>query len=193
MAELSTKGKCIILSAPSGAGKTSIAKKLLEDYPNLEFSISACSRPPRKNETNEKDYYFLSIEEFKSKIEENAFLEWEEVYPNHFYGTLQSEVERIWAKGNAVIFDVDVKGGINLKNKLGDQALSIFVVPPSIEILLERLKSRSTESQDEIMLRMNKAEFEISYASKFDEIIKNDVFETAIFETEKIINQFLSE
>lgn len=191
MSDWSSKGKCIILSAPSGAGKTTIAHELLKTFPNLEFSISACSRPPRKNEENAKDYYFHSLSDFKAKIAADAFLEWEEVYPDHFYGTLKSEVERIWNKNNAVIFDVDVVGGMNLKRQLGENALSVFVAPPSIEVLKERLQGRSTESQEQIDLRINKAEFEMSHVDKFDQIIVNDDFELAVRQATDIVRNFL--
>jgi guanylate kinase len=143
---METQGKCIIFSAPSGAGKTTIVRYLLNQDLGLEFSISACSRPARGNEINGNDYFFFTAEEFKNKIEEGAFLEWEEVYKDMFYGTLKSEIERIWANGKAVIFDVDVVGGLNLKRIFGEQALAVFVNPPSVAALEERLRYRSTES-----------------------------------------------
>lgn len=193
MVAVSKTGKCIILSAPSGAGKTSIAHRLLEERKTLEFSVSACSRSPRNNETNGKDYYFIGIEEFQQKIAENAFLEWEEVYSDHFYGTLKSEVERIWRKNHAVVFDVDVKGGVSLKKQLGKDALSIFIAPPNVEVLVKRLTHRSTESEEEIRLRTNKAEFELSFAPKFDIVVVNDVFENAVQKVLEQVDKFLTE
>lgn len=184
-------GKLVIFSAPSGAGKTTIVHALLETGFDLEFSISACSRPIRGNETDGTDYYFLGIEEFKKKIDEGAFLEWEEVYTDHFYGSLQSEVERIWAKNRNVIFDVDVYGGISIKKKFREKALAIFVMPPSVEVLEERLRNRSTDSEENIKKRIKKAMHEISKAKEFDVVIVNDKLETAIAEAKNIISDFL--
>jgi guanylate kinase len=186
------KGKLVIFSAPSGAGKTSIVHALLTSVPGLEFSISACSRPIRGNEIDGKDYYFLGIEGFKKKITEGAFLEWEEVYKDHFYGTLNSEVERIWKEGKNVIFDVDVYGGISIKKKFKEKALSIFIMPPSIEVLEERLRKRSTDSEDAIAKRIEKARHEISKASEFDVTIVNDELQTAISEAREIVIKFLN-
>jgi guanylate kinase len=156
-------GKLIIISAPSGAGKTSIVKHLLDqDFP-LAFSVSATSRPKRTNETDKKDYYFLTVEDFKKKIDSRAFLEWQEVYPNQFYGTLKSEVDRIWKSGYHVIFDVDVLGGLNIKKQFGDRALAIFIKPPTIDCLKKRLASRGTENADSLKQRMEKAEYELSF------------------------------
>ncbi len=183
--------KLIIFSAPSGAGKTTIIKELLNSGLNLEFSISACSRPKRSNEIDGKDYYFLSVDEFKNKIANNEFLEREEVYKDNYYGTLKSEVERIWAKGNYVIFDVDVIGGLNIKKYYKEKALSVFVMPPSLKLLEERLKKRSTESEESQKKRLDKAKHELSYAKKFDEIIVNDNLKTAINEAKNIIKDFL--
>lgn len=185
------KGKCIIFSAPSGAGKTTIVRALLEQIDLLEFSVSACSRQPRPNEKNGVDYYFLSAEEFRKKIDNDEFLEWEEVYKDHFYGTLKSEVERIWKDGKAVIFDVDVVGGINLKNKLGEQALAIFVAPPAIETLEERLRIRSTETEDKIRIRTEKARYEMSFAEKFDVVLVNELLEKSIAEAKEITERFI--
>jgi guanylate kinase len=184
-------GKLIIFSAPSGAGKTTIVHHLLEEFPQLEFSVSACSRPMRKGETHGVDYYFLSLEEFKQKISDNDFVEWEEVYKDNFYGTLKVEIERIWKKGMHVIFDVDVVGGLNLKNQFGDLALAVFVMPPSIKHLEMRLRSRETETDESIARRIGKAENELKTADLFDKIILNDKLEHAFDEAEKIISEFL--
>jgi len=184
-------GKLIIFSAPSGAGKTTIVRAMLDQVQNLEFSISACSRPKRENEIDGKDYHFLGIEGFKNKISENAFLEWEEVYKDHFYGTLRSEVDRIWANGKHVIFDVDVYGGVNIKQEFGDKALAFFVMPPSVEILEERLRKRSTDAEENIQKRMEKARQEINKAGEFDEIIINDDLDTAIAEALASVKGFL--
>lgn len=185
-------GKLIIFSAPSGSGKTTIVRHLLKKFPDqIEFSISATSRPKRGTEENGKDYYYLTPEEFKKKIEEKAFLEWEEVYAGTHYGTLKSEVERIWAKGKHVIFDIDVEGGLNLKNKFGDKALAVFVMPPSIKILEERLNSRSTDSPESIARRVAKAEKEIKTAELFDTFILNEVLEEAFVKAEKVVLDFI--
>lgn len=185
-------GKLIIFSAPSGSGKTTIVRHLLDKGFNLEFSISACNRPPRGQEVHGKDYYFLSTEAFTQKIENNEFVEWEEVYPGRFYGTLKSEVERIWEKGNTVLFDVDVVGGVNIKKQFGEQALSVFVMPPSVEVLEQRLKGRATDSEDEIRKRVAKAEEEIAYARHFDHAILNDDLDTAKQEAEDLLHNFLN-
>ena len=184
-------GKLIIFSAPSGAGKTTIVHHLLEEFPQLEFSVSACSRPMRKGETHGVDYYFLSLEEFKQKISDNDFVEWEEVYKDNFYGTLKVEIERIWKKGMHVIFDVDVVGGLNLKNQFGDLARAVFVMPPSIQHLEMRLRSRETETDESIARRIGKAENELKTADLFDKIILNDKLENAFEEAEKIVSEFL--
>lgn len=185
------KGKLIIFSAPSGAGKTTIVKHLLRKGFNLEFSISATSRDPRSNEVDGKDYYFLSADDFMAKVQNNEFLEWEEVYKGTCYGTLRSEVERIRNMGNNVIFDVDVVGGLNIKKYYGDDALAVFVQPPSVEELRGRLTNRSTETKEKIAMRVAKAEHELSYADQFDVIIVNDKLEEAFAEAEKIIGEFL--
>lgn len=184
-------GKCVIFSAPSGAGKTTIVHALLDANIGLEFSVSACSRDPRPNEVNGKDYHFLGIEGFREKIETNAFVEWEEVYTNNFYGTLRSEIERIWKNGHTVIFDVDVIGGLNLKKIFGEQALAIFVQPPSYEELEQRLRFRSTETEEKIAQRMSKAREELSYAVKFDHILVNDQLENAIDSAKELVQEFI--
>lgn len=185
------KGKLIIFSAPSGAGKTTIVRHLLEKGFDLEFSISATSREARHTETHGKDYYFLSPEDFAKKVENDEFLEWEEVYKGTSYGTLKSEVERIRNNGKNVIFDVDVIGGLNIKKYFGDEALAVFVQPPSVEELRKRLTARSTESDDKIAMRVAKAEHELSFAPQFDVIIVNDDLEKAFEEAEKVLVDFL--
>lgn len=185
------KLKLIIFSAPSGSGKTTIVKHLLQKGIKLEFSISACSREKRTGEIDKKDYYFLSAEEFKRRIKNNEFVEWEEVYKDHFYGTLKSEIERIQKNGNAVIFDVDVVGGVNLKKIFKEDALAIFIRPPAIEELKNRLIKRSTDSIDIIEKRIEKAAFELEFADQFDKIIVNDNLDIAKKEAEEIISDFL--
>jgi guanylate kinase len=186
------KGKLIVFSAPSGSGKTTIVRHLLGiEKLNLEFSISATSRLPRGEEVDGKDYYFLSLKEFKSKIKADEFLEWEEVYRDNFYGTLKSEVERIWAKGKHVIFDIDVVGGIDIKRIYPERTLSVFVKPPSIEELKIRLKKRSTESDDKINMRVAKASIELATAPQFDFIIENNELDVALKEAEELAHNFL--
>lgn len=185
------QGKLVIFSAPSGAGKTTIVKYLLKKIPTLEFSVSACSRPIRPGETHGVDYYFLSVDEFKQKIKNGDFAEWEEVYTDNFYGTLKAEIERIRKKGHHIIFDMDVVGGLNLKKQFGDQALAIFVMPPSIEHLEKRLKSRETETPESIARRIGKAEVELQTANQFDSIVLNDTLEHAFQEAEKVVKAFL--
>lgn len=187
-------GKLIIFSAPSGSGKTTIVRHLLSKFADkIEFSISATSRPKRGVEQNGKDYYYLSPEEFKAKVTAGEFLEWEEVYAGTCYGTLREEVERIWAKGKHVIFDIDVEGGLNLKNQFKDNALAIFVMPPSIKILEERLRSRSTDSTESITRRLEKAEKELKTAKLFDRFILNETLEIAFVDAEKMVGDFLNE
>jgi guanylate kinase len=186
------KGKLIIFSAPSGSGKTTIVKRLLETDLKLEFSISACTREKRENEVDGKDYYFLSIEAFKEKIDNNEFLEWEEVYPGSFYGTLLSELDRIWKNGNHIIFDIDVEGGANIKQEFGEDALAVFVMPPSIEELEERLRGRQTESEESLQKRLNKASQELTLADEFDEILVNDDLDFAVEESYDIVKYFLN-
>ena len=184
-------GKLIIFSAPSGSGKTTIVRELLKHYPQFEFSISATSRAPRGVEQNGVDYYFLTQEEFAEKVASDSFVEWEEVYAGTCYGTLKSEMERIWSKGNVIIFDVDVMGGINLKKIFGEAACSIFIMPPSVEELQKRLEGRGTDSAEVIAKRVAKAEFEISKAPEFDHNVVNDILETAVADTRAIIDNFL--
>ena len=185
------EGKVIIFSAPSGAGKTTIVRALLDVISELSFSISACSRNPRSQEVNGKDYHFIGIEGFKNKINNNEFVEWEEVYQDHFYGTLNSELTRIWNANKTVVFDVDVVGGMSLKKKFGKNALAIFVMPPSLMVLEERLRNRNTDSEQKIRQRLEKAEQEISLSSGFDVILKNDNLDIAISDAKAIVNQFL--
>ncbi len=187
------KGKLIILSAPSGAGKSTIVQALLKKDYKLEFSISATSRAPRGEEKDGVEYYFLSPEEFKNRIAQDAFLEWEEVYANNYYGTLKSEVERITSKGNNIVFDVDVVGGVNIKKMYGDDALSLFIQPPSIEELRNRLKNRGTDSDEKIAVRIAKAEKELDYAKQFDHVIINDNLEHALENAEKVLTSFLKQ
>ncbi len=183
--------KLIVISAPSGAGKTSIVKYLLKNMDALSFSVSACSRDKRENETDGKDYHFLGVEDFKKKIKEDAFLEWEEVYENQFYGTLKSELQRVWSDGKVVIFDVDVVGGLNIKKQYTKECLSIFIMPPSVGVLRERLGGRGTESGETLDIRISKAEEEISRNSEFDKVILNDDFEIACEETLRLITNFI--
>jgi guanylate kinase len=186
------QGKLIVFSAPSGSGKTTIVRHLLGiESLNLEFSISATSREKRGKEVNGKDYYFLSSKEFKNKIKNDEFLEWEEVYRDNFYGTLKTEVERIWSLGKNVIFDIDVSGGLRIKRKFPEQTLAVFVKPPSIDELKIRLKKRKTESADKINMRVAKASAELATAPLFDTIIVNDTLENALKEAETIVGNFL--
>lgn len=184
-------GKCVIFSAPSGAGKTTIVHALLDRRKDLAFSISACSREPRVNETHGKDYYFLGIEGFKEKIDDKSFIEWEEVYKDHFYGTLKAEVDRLWAENKVVVFDVDVYGGINLKKYFGDDALSIFIQPPSIEVLEQRLRDRKTETEDKIKTRMKKVGEELSKLQNFDTSVINKDLELTIQEVENLVKEYI--
>lgn len=185
-------GKLLIFSAPSGAGKTTIVHHLLSKFPELEFSISATTRERRGDEVHEQDYYFISKEEFLHRIAKKQFVEFEEVYSGTFYGTLREEIERIWAKGKTVIFDIDVEGGLHLKRKYQDQALAIFVQPPSLEVLKQRLTGRGTDSEEKLQERFIKAEKELNYAPKFDVILKNFELETACKEAEQLVGDFLS-
>ena len=186
------KGKLIIFSAPSGSGKTTLVKYLMSKMENLSFSISATSRKKRGGETDGKDYYFLTADQFRQKINENAFIEWEEVYPEHFYGTLFSEVDSIRETGKHVVFDVDVVGGLNIKKIFKDEALAIFVKPPSIEALLIRLKGRATDSEEKIKLRIEKAEHELSFEKEFDVTIVNDKLEEAKKRTFEVVQNFIN-
>lgn len=185
------QGKVFIISAPSGAGKSTLARILLQKYDFFEFSISATTRPPREYEQEGKDYYFLSADSFREKILSQSFLEWEEVYPGRFYGTLREEVERILQAGRCPIFDVDVEGGLNIKEKYGDQAVSIFIMPPSRETLKERLRKRGTESDTDIEKRYTKAEIEMDYAEQYDYIVVNDELEEAVSQLLNIVNSHL--
>lgn len=187
-----TKGKCIIFSAPSGAGKTTIVRYLLREIPQLEFSISAASRQPRGREVDGLDYHFLSVEAFKDKIKKEEFVEWEEVYKDNFYGTLKSEVKKAWDNNKVVVFDVDAQGGINLKRIFGNNALSVFIKPPSLFVLEQRLKNRRTETKQQIEMRLNKAKEELSYANQFDYVLLNDNLEKACYEIKKIILDFIN-
>ncbi len=184
-------GRILIFSSPSGAGKTTIVKHLLETFPQLAFSVSATTRPRRDHEIDGKDYYFLSVNEFRNKIEEDAFVEWEEVYKGTYYGTLKSEVQRLLNRGRHVIFDVDVKGALNIKKLYGDKALAVFVMPPSIEELEKRLRHRSTDPEESIRERIAKAKLEMSYADKFDIILVNDKLEEALAKAEEIVKNFM--
>jgi guanylate kinase len=184
-------GKLIVISAPSGAGKTSIVHHLLKNMNALSFSVSACSRDKRENETHAKDYYFLGVEGFQQKIKEDAFLEWEQVYENQYYGTLKSEIERIWNEGKTVIFDVDVVGGLNIKKQYPKECLSLFIMPPSLEVLAERLIGRGSESDESLQKRLDKAEEEIAQNQAFDTVILNDDLEVACEETMEVITNFI--
>nr|WP_315163014.1 guanylate kinase [uncultured Flavobacterium sp.] len=191
---MSKKGKLIVFSAPSGSGKTTIVRHLLgkEDL-NLEFSISAATREARGEEVNGKDYYFMSLSDFKSHIKNEDFVEWEEVYRDNFYGTLKSEVERIWAKGKNVIFDIDVAGGLRIKHKFPEETLAVFVKPPSVDELKRRLKERSTESEDKINMRIAKASVELATAPQFDVIIKNYDLDIALEEAYQLVKNFVKD
>lgn len=184
------EGKCIIVSAPSGAGKTTIVRSLLQDFPMLSFSVSACSREPRSNEIEGKDYYFVGVERFKKFIIEEAFVEWEEVYKDTFYGTLKEELFRIWAQNKVAVFDVDVEGGIKLKEIFSASALSIFIQPPNMRTLEERLISRNTESAEKISIRINKAKIELTKASAFDVVVVNENLATALNEVKNHVLNF---
>ena len=181
----------LIFCAPSGSGKSTIVNYLLNKYPELEFSVSATSRAPRGTEKHGEAYYFLSTEEFQQKIKEDAFVEYEEVYEGCYYGTLKSEIERIEMKGNHVVFDVDVVGGCNLKSIFADNALAVFIAPPNVETLRKRLEGRATDSPEMIEQRVGKAEYELTFAPKFDRILVNDNLETALREADEIIKNFL--
>jgi guanylate kinase len=186
------EGKLIIFSAPSGSGKTTIVRHLLENYPDkICFSISASTRAPRGAEQDGKDYYFISKEEFLHRVAKEQFIEFEEVYSGTFYGTLRSEVERIWALGKHVIFDLDVIGGLRLKRKFGDRALAVFVNPPDLKTLEERLRGRGTDSEEKLKERIAKAEKELAYADQFDVILTNDHLETAYEEAKKLVCDFI--
>ena len=184
-------GKLVIFSAPSGSGKTTIVKRLLASDLKLEFSISACTRAPRGDEKNGVDYYFFSVDDFKTNIKNNEFIEWEEVYNNQFYGTLKSELTRIWNNGNHVAFDIDVAGGINLKKMFGKNALAVFVKAPSVMELERRLRNRNTDNEESIRKRIEKSEKELSFADKFDIVIVNDNLDAAVNEAYDAVKNFL--
>ena len=191
---LDFKGKLIVFSAPSGSGKTTIVRHLLKQKRfNLEFSISATSREPRGFEKDGEDYYFISLKEFKNNIKNDKFLEWEEVYRDNFYGTLKTEIERIWGLKKHVIFDIDVVGGLRIKKKYPEETLSVFVKPPSVDELKIRLKKRKTESEEKINMRIAKASVELATAPQFDKIIKNYELEVALKEAEELVTQFLED
>ena len=184
-------GKFIVISAPSGSGKTSIVHFLLGKTDALSFSVSACSRARRDNETDGIDYHFLTVDEFQKEIKKDAFLEWEEVYKNQYYGTLKSEVERIWKERKTVIFDVDVVGGLNIKKQYQKECLSIFIMPPSLAVLEERLQKRGSESKESLQKRVTKAKEEIAKKMEFDQVILNDDFEVACMEAMDVIQNFI--
>lgn len=184
------ENKVMVFSAPSGAGKTTIVTHLLKAFNKLEFSVSATSRAPRGQEVDGKDYYFLSVKEFKKRIKNGEFVEYEEVYPGSFYGTLKSEVERIWAKGNVIMFDVDVKGGVSIKRIFGEKAFTVFIMPPSLEVMEKRLRARGTDSEEAIKTRVAKAAEEMTYAAKFDAVLVNDVLEESFEKAERLVKLF---
>lgn len=187
------QGKIIVFSAPSGAGKTTIVHRLLDRIPELNFSISACTRDRRgRAEANGKDYHFISVQEFQEKIREDAFVEWEEVYEGAFYGTLKSEIERIWESGRHAILDVDVKGGLSIKEFYKDRALAVFVRPPSLEVLEGRLRQRATDSASSISARLYKANFELTFEDRFDVTVVNDDLDEASAAAEKLVRDFIA-
>ena len=186
------KEKLFIFSAPSGAGKSTIVQHLMNQNLGLEFSISATSREPREGEADGREYHFISPEKFRKMIKEDAFIEWEEVYPDQFYGTLYSEVENIWKRGKHAVFDIDVVGGLNLKKRYGEQACAIFIQAPSQEVLEQRLRSRGTDDEASLQKRLGKAMFEMEHATRFDHILINDSLEKTLAEAEKIVTDFLA-
>lgn len=184
--------KLIILTAPSGAGKTTIVHHLLQSLSNLSFSISATTRPRRPNEQDGRDYYFFSVDDFKHHIEAGDFVEWQEVYPGKFYGTLRTEIERLWQEGKDILFDIDVYGALNLQKEFPGRSLSIFIKPPSTEVLLQRLRNRKTENENTLHERFKKAQEELAFENKFDHVVVNDILVVALADAEKIVRGFLS-
>lgn len=185
--------KLIVVTAPSGAGKTTIVRHLLDSFGQLAFSVSVTTRPRRVNEQEGKDYYYTSVSAFKSLIEQDAFLEWQEVYEHQFYGTLKSEVERLWAAGKTVVFDIDVKGAVNVKKTFPEEALTIFVKPPSPSVLYDRLKKRQSESEESLRKRIEKASFELDFEKHFDIVLVNDRLEETLGRAEEIVRAYLDE
>lgn len=188
----SSLNKVIIFSAPSGSGKTTVVNHLLKTIPQLGFSISATTRKPRANEEDGREYYFLDVNDFEEKIRNNEFLEHEEVYQGIFYGTLKAEIERLWKHGRTVVFDVDVVGGMNLKKQFGDQALSVFLRPPSLEILMDRLRKRSTEVEHQLQMRIEKAKYELQFEKNYDVVLVNDILEDTLLKAEEIVRTFIA-
>ena len=188
-----TMNKVLIFSAPSGSGKSTIVNHILSGHKGIEFSVSATSRPPRGEEKDGVEYFFYSADIFRLLVRDDKFVEFEEVYPDRFYGTLKAEVNRIWARGNVIIFDVDVKGGVNLKKYFGDQALSVFIQAPSVEVLRDRLVKRGTDSAEDIEKRIAKAAEEMTYAPQFDKVLVNDDLATALAEADAMVDAFLAE
>ena len=188
-----TMNKVLIFSAPSGSGKSTVVNHILSGHKGIEFSVSATSRPPRGEEKDGVEYFFYSADIFRLLVRDDKFVEFEEVYPDRFYGTLKAEVNRIWARGNVIIFDVDVKGGVNLKKYFGDQALSVFIQAPSVEVLRERLVKRGTDSAEDIEKRVAKAAEEMTYAPQFDKVLINDDLATALAEADAMVDAFLAD
>lgn len=187
------EGKLFIFSAPSGAGKSTIVRHLLRLDLGLAFSISATSRQPRKGEKDGREYHFIAPDEFRRKIDNHEFIEWEEVYPGHYYGTLRSELERIWSQGKHALFDIDVQGGLNLKKEFGEKALSVFIMPPSLQVLEERLRTRGTDKFESLQKRLEKAESEMRFASRFDRILVNDNLDSTLKKAESMVKNFLGQ
>lgn len=183
----------IVFTAPSGAGKSTVVRHLLNRFGDLAFSVSATTRPPRTGEEDGKHYYFISPEEFRKKVDEQGFVEWEEVYPGLFYGTLKSEVERLWGEGKTIVFDIDVKGAMNLKKMYGKDCLTVFIKPPSLEILVDRLKKRGTDSEESLRKRVDRIREELTYENSFDRVLVNDMLEHTLREAEQIVQIFIPE
>jgi guanylate kinase len=189
---MNSEFKMLVFTAPSGAGKTTIVRHLLKSYKNLDFSVSATNRKKREKEVEGKDYYFLSTEAFKTKIAEEDFVEWEEVYDDQFYGTLKSEIDRLWALGKHIVFDIDVRGATNIKKLYKDQCLAIFIKPPSLNVLINRLKKRDTETEASLNKRITRVKREMEYEKTFDKVLVNDLLEVSLKEAELIVEDFLS-